>query len=98
MALGSPGARVEVLSDEGDRIVLQLEILDFQTEAVEIEGRTWHRVFVPGEAVTMERGAPALPRIRRSVIVPDDAAMSVRILSSVHEEHQSVIFLRPRVT
>jgi hypothetical protein len=83
-ALG--GVRTTVVADDGDRIVLDFEFDGYQSRTVEIQGAVYEEPWFPGEPVAMERGAPALPCVSRSVIVADDARMQLHLLRADYHE------------
>jgi hypothetical protein len=85
-ALADDGVQVEVLSDSGDRIVLAYSFGGHEAEPVDIGGHEYLLISLPGEPVSMDKGAPALPHVNRSLIIPDDAAMAVQVLSASYEE------------
>lgn len=85
-ALAGDSVRVGVLADEGRRLVLDFELLDFRLDPVVIDGREYVVPVLPGEAVSLEEGAPALPHAARSVIVPGGAAWQARVLASSHHD------------
>jgi gingipain R len=78
--------RTRVVSDEGNRIVVTFNIDETTSNTVAIGGDEYQEILIPGEAVNLEKGAPALPHVSRSVIIPDDAAMTIRVLSSAYQE------------
>lgn len=84
-------AKVEVVSDDGSRIVLDLRLLDWRLDPVEAEGRTMAVVRIPGEAVSLESGAPDLPHVSRDVIVPDDAEMALTVLSDSYRDLPALV-------
>jgi hypothetical protein len=90
-ALGAGPVQIDVVSDTGDRIVLDYRVLDYATDMVTIEGEEYTRIWIPGEAVSLEKGAPALPTVNRSIIIPDDARMAIRVLSMQYEDHLTKI-------
>ncbi len=77
-AASSP-VSVAVLKDTGDQIHLSFEIGDPDLKTVEIDGVPYTQVSLPGEAVLLDAGAPKLVRVTRSVIIPNDAAMTVTV-------------------
>lgn len=86
LTFASAPVEVEVVSDVGSRIVLRCVVNDWKREPVAIDGEAYAWVRIPGEPVSFERGAPALPYVSRSVVIPDDAAMAVMVLSSRYED------------
>ncbi len=85
------GERVttRVLSDDGERTVVELLFPEPEVRDVFVRGERFETLSYPGEAVNLERGAPQLPRVARSVIIPDATAMSVRVLAIDFEERQA---------
>ncbi|MFH2000755.1 MAG: C25 family cysteine peptidase [Planctomycetota bacterium] len=65
-----------------DRTVLRMEVAKFHHDVVSIEGSDYLRIGIHGEGVVMREGAgyPELPAIYRSVQIPDEARMEVRVL------------------
>jgi hypothetical protein len=74
--------RVRVVEDSGDRIVLRYELVDFGIVPVTAAGQAFHAVTLDGARAPKDVvGAPELPRVTRSVIVPAEGQISVRVLS-----------------
>lgn len=78
----------EVVSSTDNETVLELNFGEFQKEAVNIEGETFYRIGLAQESVTYEAGAPELPKVTRSLIIPDAARMSVEVLSSDYTDFE----------
>ncbi|MBD3169234.1 MAG: T9SS type A sorting domain-containing protein [candidate division Zixibacteria bacterium] len=76
----------EVLESSDSRIVVRFDIGAFTREAVQINGDTYYNIECGKESILMEKGNPALPRICRSVIIPDDARMEVNVVSSEYKD------------
>lgn len=77
---------VRVLEASGLRTVLEYEVGGFERKNIEIEGDTYHAVGLTGEPKTFDRGFPELPRVCRSVIIPDDRRVAVRVLERRYED------------
>ncbi len=92
VAIGFPCATaaqavdVQVLSDSGDRIVLQYRVEGYRSTPVDIGDETFTRVSILGEASLQRKGAPELPQVSRSIVIPGDAQMTARVLSANYEE------------
>ena len=80
---------VRVVEDTGDRIVLEY-VLGVRASPVVVDGKAYTQVLLDGEPVLNEAGEPALPHVYRSIIIPDDAAMAVRVLDSTYDEVEDV--------
>ncbi len=78
--------KVDVVSDDGARIVLDFKLLEYRLDPVRIGERDFVEVVIPGEAVSLEKGSPALPHVSRSVIVPDDAEMALTVVSATFRD------------
>ena len=87
---GSP-VRTEVLSDSGDGIVVRFEIGEFDSRTVVIDGVEHQEIELVSEPVFLEKGQPALPHVNRSVIIPDDVHVTVRVVASAFTETQARI-------
>ena len=72
------------------RTVLHYQINHFDMESVEIEGGLYTAVTLGRRALSMERGLPALPTLRESLLIPDDAEMSVRVLEAEYRDYPGI--------
>jgi len=66
----------------GSDIVIELTLNGFYRTPEVIDGKTYYHVSLPNEPVRQEVGAPALPFVARSLIIPDDQLMTVTVDSS----------------
>ncbi|MCK4857925.1 MAG: hypothetical protein KAT58_08160 [candidate division Zixibacteria bacterium] len=82
--LGTIGTDVEVTVIESDdfHTVVRFEVGVFHQEAVIIQGDTYYEIFCGKEGILLNEGEPALPRLCRSIIIPDDARMEIKVLAS----------------
>jgi hypothetical protein len=83
---------VQVQADEPSTGSVRLEyaILGFERSPVSIDGRTYQSVALGREALLLEAGRPELPVIARSVIIPDDAEMDVRVVASEYRDFPDI--------
>jgi len=83
-AVTAPAESVHVtlLENSPARITILYEIDDVVQTPVRIGNDAYTRVSLPGEPLLKTRGAPELPHHTDSVIIPDDAAMAVRVTES----------------
>ncbi len=86
VAASAEPVTVSVSEDTAQRIELSYAFGDFKTESVKINGKEYTQLRLEGESVLLKAGEPALPRVCRSVIIPDDQDMQVRVLSSDYYE------------
>ena len=78
----SEPVNITVEEDSPARIVLQYGIGDYASQSVTINGEKYALLALGDESLSKVAGAPALPTVCRSVIIPDDAEMEVRVLSA----------------
>jgi hypothetical protein len=77
---------LRVLANAPERIVLSYEITDYTLTPVTIDGEMHHVVGLADEPQILTAHAPDLPRVCRSVAIPGDARMSVRVIDAQFEE------------
>ena len=80
--LGGDPLSVTVLEADDQRTLIELKVGGFEADPVVIDGRTYFRILLPDAPDPHEKGLPALPNVRRSVIIPDDRQMRVNVVSS----------------
>ncbi len=78
--LGGDPFLVRIVEADHDRTVIELTLEGFDAVPVEIDGETYHHIQLTEESVQQVAGMPALPDVRRSLIIPDDRAMRVTLL------------------
>jgi gingipain R len=88
MAFGKDASvvQVNVTKDTGDEIVVQYNLAPFTSEVVMIDGRAHSLISLGKEGEMLVAGAPGLPHVCRSVIIPGDAEMGVRIVDSHYRD------------
>ncbi|UCF34333.1 MAG: hypothetical protein JSV78_03330, partial [Phycisphaerales bacterium] len=87
---GSVG--INLLSGAPDHIVVEYEPGAYTQETVLIDGEKYLEFAFAKESKLMDKGAPGLPRICRSFIIPDDAKMEVNVLdASFYEIHNVLV-------
>ncbi len=79
---GSEGKAVEVnmLESSPERTVVEFRMRGFYKDSVSIKGKPHALIMVPGATPLLEEGLPDLSKARESVIIPDLAHMSMRVL------------------
>ncbi|MFH1143809.1 MAG: C25 family cysteine peptidase [Candidatus Eisenbacteria bacterium] len=65
---------------------LTFELAGFELDPVAIDGRLYQQINLDREGRLLEAGAPDLPHVCRSVIIPDDGRMDVRVLEATYRE------------
>ncbi len=81
---------VTVLENSADRVVVEYSFDQFTRSAVRIDGEPWMVLELGRESLKHEAGLPALPDVSRSVIIPDNAKMALRVLDSRYYEISDV--------
>jgi len=81
---------VTVLESNENHTVARFEIGGFYKQAVDISGETYYSINLVGEGVLHNQGEPALPRICRSFIIPDNAKMEIRVELSEYREFTDI--------
>lgn len=77
---------VTVVESDDNRTVIQFNVNAFNQEAVNINGGEYFAITCGKEGILLNAGEPALPRFCRSVIIPDDARMQIRVLNSEYRD------------
>ena len=92
MLIGTGGALAEevvqarVLFDSGNRIVLDYDLGAYESQAVDVAGVEYQEIRFESEPVVLDAGAPALPHVNRSIIIPDHARMSLQVVDAEYYE------------
>jgi hypothetical protein len=91
-----PSARVAepitvgVVESSATRTVIDYEVNAFSRSAVEIGGRHYSTIAIPGEAKMLVLGLPDLPLVARSIVIPDDAEVALSVVSSHYTDFPGV--------
>ncbi|MCK4372397.1 MAG: hypothetical protein KAW61_04585, partial [candidate division Zixibacteria bacterium] len=76
------GVNVVVEQSNQERTVVRFDIGAFDMEAIEINGETYNLLKITKEPLWTIEGEPSLPKLCRSIIIPDDARMEINVLKS----------------
>ncbi|MBU1706451.1 agmatine deiminase, partial [bacterium] len=82
----SEDVAVTVIESNEQHTVLQFDVAGFSREAVTIDGQEYFKIQLGKESVLLNAGEPALPRLCRSIIIPDNAKMEIQVLSSDYRD------------
>ncbi|MCK4304747.1 MAG: hypothetical protein KAY24_10970, partial [Candidatus Eisenbacteria sp.] len=82
--LGGGPLDVTLIESDGARSIIEITLGGFEATPVTIDSETYYEIALEGTSVQQEKGFPALPDVRRSVIIPDDQEMSITLLSSTY--------------
>lgn len=79
---------INVISSSNNRTVIDYKVTNFNTKNVEIDGQKFQKLKLEGFANTFEKGNPELPKISRSIIIPNMAKMDVEVISSEYVDYK----------
>ncbi|HQL54224.1 MAG TPA: C25 family cysteine peptidase, partial [Phycisphaerae bacterium] len=83
---GAAEVQTAVSQTTADRVTLHYVIPTPTLATVDIDGRAYVQVTLDREPLLSEAGAPALPRICRSIILPDAGTPVLNVLSATYNE------------
>ncbi|MFH0981220.1 MAG: C25 family cysteine peptidase, partial [Planctomycetota bacterium] len=81
MAMAAGSVDVRVLESTPQRIVLEYALGGLTEGSVQIDGRKYTQLTLDKEGVMLIKGAPALPFVCRSIVIPHDE-MAVNVLEA----------------
>lgn len=94
LAAGADGSGevvdVQVVNQSLQTITLDYRLTGFELEDVTIGGAAYQAVRLGEESNLLEAGLPELPTINRSVIIPDDMEMEIRVVRSSYQEFSGI--------
>jgi hypothetical protein len=88
---GKDDVAVTVLESNDRQTVIRFEVNAFSKTAVKIDGRAFYILSVEGTGKFNIVGDPELPLIQRKIIIPDDAKMELRVVSSEYVDYQNIL-------
>jgi hypothetical protein len=91
MALGANSLNAQVLQNTSEGIVVRFEFGEFSQSAVNIDGMAYTKLLMPRMAMVLDEGAPDLPYAGRSIIIPLDAEMGLRVVAAEYYEIQDIL-------
>lgn len=83
---GSPSENhLKVVGSDGQAVVLELKVGDFQTETIEHEGQVYHRIIIPEMEQSARPGEPQIPLRGAMIGLPSPEGVSVQVLDASYE-------------
>ncbi len=79
---------VKLMSSSKDEIEIELTLSTFNKETIKINNETYENISLSNEGLLLDKGAPQLPHIGRSIIIPNDAKMEVSVIESEYIDYQ----------
>ncbi|MCK4527762.1 hypothetical protein KAW18_10365, partial [candidate division WOR-3 bacterium] len=72
--------KYNIIQDRGESIRIEFTIKGFYLDECEIDGQIYSTVRIPSLVDRLEKGYPSLPRMAKSIIIPDDKRMKIRVI------------------
>jgi hypothetical protein len=79
------------VENEGEITRLDYNVNGCNIENLFINGIKYIRIAIKGESNIMKKGYPDLPSICRSIIIPDDTKMDVKVIFSEYEDIENIL-------
>jgi hypothetical protein len=92
-SIGTDSVTISV-QEEDAKTILHYSLGTFSETPVKINGKEYVNIWLGDEPNSLIAGAPDLPSLSRSIIIPDGAVMNVHIISATYEEYKN-IFVAP---
>jgi len=73
---------IRIIEESPKKIVIEVSTNEIQIEDVKIANDVFSKVLLPDESQILEKGNPDLPKITRSIIVPQNCQLNVKVLST----------------
>ncbi len=78
---------VTVIDGRWGNTTLECRVSSFESEAIQIDGDIYNIISLPGEPRLQQEGAPALPHLAVSIVIPDDAATGLQVLETEYTDY-----------
>jgi len=78
---------VTVIDGRWGNTTLECRVSAFETETIQIDGDIYNIINLPGEPRLQQVGAPALPHLAVSIVIPDDAATGLQVLETEYTDY-----------
>jgi len=90
-----PGAngilvRASSSAEKSKQITLNYELEEYTAAAVKINGEDYTRISLGEESLIKVKGAPEMPNVCRSIIIPDDSEMAVKVVDCEYYEISNI--------
>jgi hypothetical protein len=81
---------VDLLADSPVAVEVEFQLDRFESTDITIEGQLYKALEIEAEGNANTPGDPSLPRVARSVLLPDHGAVSVRVKDSTYYELEGI--------
>ncbi len=88
--LGAAGPEATATQLAANRIQITFTPRGFELRPVTIAGATWQQPLLPGGALLMEKGAPALPTLSGSVLLPPAGTVQMRVKIAEYRDYTDI--------
>ncbi|MBU0519961.1 hypothetical protein KJ564_13625, partial [bacterium] len=82
--------QVNLMESNGQEIIVNYQLSGFSRDQIELNGATFDLIGLSGESRLWDKASPDLPRLCRSIIIPNDGIMAVRIVSAEYQDVSGV--------
>ncbi len=86
--IGKEWTDVKVLSSRDDSCTIDVTIGNFERKEVFIGNQKYYSITLPGETSTKEKGSPELPKISRSISIPDRSGASAEVMDAQYFDYK----------
>ncbi len=87
----STNAVTVTVQQTGDITRIHYTINTFSLTPVEINNNQYFTVHIDTEPTSLIAGAPALPSIARSIIIPSEGTMTLRVTAASYEDYENIL-------
>ncbi|MBK7644864.1 MAG: hypothetical protein IPJ19_17790 [Planctomycetes bacterium] len=85
-AFAAGSAQITVLDPTPGATLVRVTLEGYDARSVDIEGAAWQELSLAGEGYSNVVGAPRLPRVSRSLVIPDGQEADVHVFGSRYHE------------
>jgi len=87
---------ITLLENSPDHLIINYALGDFTLLPIPINNDTYYSPYLGDESNSQEPGAPSLPTICRSIIIPDQAVMTGTVISSTYQDYENILIAPAR--
>ena len=91
ISVGTDSNEIRLIQAQPENMVLELNLANFEREAVQIDGQSYYALSLKKGGLTLESGLPELPIMAASVIIPNNAKMQLELISSEYIEMDMLV-------
>ena len=91
MATAQDAPQFSLWEASANTIHFQIKIPAFYISSLELDQVTYQNIFIPGYGTNVQRGAPAIPVLRKFIKVPPGARIEVEVAETHYKELEQII-------